>query len=308
MQQSYETHIRNENKIKAKIVLIAGATGYAGKNLVDEFVTRSKDDGFCYKVKALVRRQPDIPFPDNVDIVIGEATSKDSIKGVMNGVDMVVSALGITRQKGMTYQEVDYQANSNLLQEALRSGVKQFAYIHVIHGSKLADAGVVSVAAKQAFVDELQEASSENKILSTVVCPTGFFSDMTDFLDMAKSGRVYLFGNGSHCLNPIHGSDLAKSTINAIEQNVEILSVGGPTVYTHRELAKIAFEVLDKPVRITYLWDSIRKLLLATLPWITPISVYGPAQFFLQAFGMDMVGDCFGTHDIKTYWTEKMQV
>ena len=39
--------------------------------------------------------------------------------------------------------------------------------------------------------------------------PNGFFSDMKDFLEMAKKGRVYLFGDGQFKLNPIDGKDLA---------------------------------------------------------------------------------------------------
>jgi uncharacterized protein YbjT (DUF2867 family) len=54
------------------------------------------------------------------------------------------------------------------------------------------------VAAKQAFADRLDAAP----ITSTIVAPSGFFSDMADFLNMAKSGRVWLFGTGRLRLNP----------------------------------------------------------------------------------------------------------
>lgn len=49
-----------------------------------------------------------------------------------------------------------------------------------------------------------------------IVRPTGFFSDMKDFLDMAKDGRVYLFGNGQLKMNPIHGEDLATEIVKRI--------------------------------------------------------------------------------------------
>lgn len=279
-----------------KIILVAGATGYAGRCLVEEFASRPG-----YTVKALVRRAATFDN-ESVQLVMGEATKSDTLKGCMDGVDMVVSALGITRQRdGLTYQDVDYQANVNLLKEAEKAGVSQFGYIHVIHGDILADVSV-GVAAKQAFVDELAKSA----IRSTVVCPSGFFSDMQDFLDMAKGGRVYLFGDGHYRLNPIHGADLAKASADAMSatstNSHEILPVGGPDVYTHTELATMALEVMDKPIRITYLWDWIRKMIQSCLPWVTPISVYGPAQFFLQAFAMDMIGECKGTHHLRDFW------
>jgi len=36
---------------------------------------------------------------------------------------------------------------------------------------------------------------------------------MADFLEMAKDGRVYLFGDGNLKLNPIHGEDLASEIV-----------------------------------------------------------------------------------------------
>ena len=45
-----------------------------------------------------------------------KATHPESLAGVMDGVDVTVSALGITRQvDGLTYYDVDHQANVNLL-------------------------------------------------------------------------------------------------------------------------------------------------------------------------------------------------
>jgi uncharacterized protein YbjT (DUF2867 family) len=288
----------SQQQTKQHTVLIAGSTGYAGRYLVEEYSSRPN-----YTVKALVRHEPSPPFPDKVQLIIGEVTKPSSLEGIMCGVDICISAVGITRQRdGVTYHDVDYQANMNLVEQAEKSGVSRFGYIHVLHGDILADS-CVGVAAKQAFVDSLQ--ASKN-MQSTVVCPSGFFSDMNDFLDMAKSGRVYLFGDGHYRLNPIHGADLAKATADAIERGVTILPVGGPDIYTHTELGTMALEVMKKPMRITYLWDGLRRMLASCLPWITPVSIYGPAQLFFAAFGMDMIGECKGTHHLKDTWLEKV--
>lgn len=279
-----------------KIVLIAGASGYAGRYLVESFARKG------YKVKALIRRHT-LPssFPEGVEPVVGEVTKPESLKGIMNGVDIVVSAVGITRQKdGVTYKDVDYQGNVNLLLEAEKSGVKRFGFIHVVHGEALAKKSV-AIAAKQDFVDRLQQSS----VPSTVVCPTGFFSDMQDFLDMAKGGRVFLFGDGHFRLNPIHGDDLAEVVVDAIEKGRGTLNVGGPDTFTHKQLAEMALEVSNKPIRITFMWDFIRRLILTTLPWVSPISIYGPAQFFLEAMAIDCLGETQGKHHLRDFWTSQ---
>lgn len=298
---------------KQKKVLIAGATGYLGRYLVQEYLAR---DGGKWHVTALVRkRQTDLPA--GVHQVVAQATDLDSLRqqqqdpkqsscstSIMQGVDLVVSALGITRQRdGLTYRDVDYQANKNLLQLALEHNVPQFAYIHVLHGDRMSELGVPGVVAKEDFVKELEAASS---IRSTVICPSGFFSDMKDFLDMAQSGRAYLFGDGKHTINPIHGADLAKAAADAIDSGRKRLNVGGPDTFTHQQLAELAFECLGKKeeTKISHFPDWTRRFMIWIVPWVTPSHISGPVQFFLTAFGFDMVGEPCGDHHLKDFFME----
>jgi len=274
-----------------KTVFIAGATGYLGRYLVEEYMERG------WNVIALVRKQEGAPKATR--LCVAQATEPSTLENTMHGVDLVVSALGITRQRdGLTYRQVDYQANVNLLREAERTGVKRFAYIHVLGAESMKH--LPPIAAKQDFVNELRASNTE----CTVICPSGFFSDMKDFLDMAKGGRVYLFGEGKNRINPIHGQDLAKATADAIESGQDTLEVGGPDVFTHNELAELAFECLDKPPKITHFWDGFRHAAIAILPWTTPSHIYEPARFFLTAVGMDAVGECRGTHHLHDHFQE----
>ena len=90
----------------------------------------------------------------------------------------------------MTYLKVDYQGSSNLLKEALKDEVEVFQYISAINGEKLRHLTIFE--AKEKFVDELKNSG----INYCIIRPNRFFSDMMDFLNMAKAGRIYLFGNG----------------------------------------------------------------------------------------------------------------
>lgn len=274
-------------------VYIAGATGYLGQSLVKEFSRGG------WTVRALVRnanRARELGI-DADDLIEAEATQPSGLVDTMAGVDLVVSALGITRQRdGLTYWDVDFQANANLLAEAQRAGVGQFAYIHVLGGDKMRQ--VPLVAAKQAFVDLLQAAP----IVSTVVAPSGYFSDMADFLAMARSGRVWLFGDGSLKLNPIDGRDLAKATVQAVTDKRSWLDIGGPDILSHRQIGELAFSAVGQPVKVTYLPDWLRRAALRIVAWVTPRHISGPARFFLTALGQDMVGEPHGTHHLKEHF------
>lgn len=276
-----------------KHVMIAGATGYLGQFLCAEYQRRG------WQVSALVRSaNADVSLPADA-VVAAEATQPETLKGVMQGIDLVVTALGITRQTdGLSYWDVDYKANLNLLQEAVASDVKHFAYVHVLNADRMAD--VPLVAAKSAFVRALQAADLD----STVIAPSGYFSDMEDFLKMARNGRVWLFGDGQLQINPIHGADLAEAIYDAVDRQEVWLDVGGPDVLTHRDLAKLSFETLGSPDRITFLPDVFRRIALRLLPRFAPRHVAGPAQFFLTAFGMHMAGEPVGTRHLAEYFQD----
>ncbi len=274
-----------------KSVFVAGATGYLGRHLCAEYGRRG------WYVTALVRDAARAGDLTADAVVVAEATRPGTLSGLMDGADLVVSALGITRQAdGPSYRDVDFQANLNLLREAERASVGRFAYVHVLNADAMRH--VPLVAAKADFVDAL----SASHLPSTVIAPSGFFSDMGDILSMARSGYISLFAPGTRRINPIHGADLAAAVADAAEAGVAWRDVGGPDTFTHIDLARLAAASVDGPVRIKVLPDWVRRLLLLALPRLAPRHVHGPAQFFLTALASDMVGAPFGTRHLADHF------
>jgi uncharacterized protein YbjT (DUF2867 family) len=121
---------------------------------------------------------------------------------------------------------------------------------------------------------------------------------------MARSGHIWLFAPGTQRINPIHGADLAAATADATEAGTDWLDVGGPETFTHRDLAQLAAKALGRPRRVTLLPDWLRKLVLAILPRLTPRRIHGPAEFFLTAMSMDMVGVPHGTRTLTDHFNQ----
>lgn len=275
-----------------KRVLVAGASGYLGQYLVKELKKRG------YWVRVLIRKESQkILFEDVDDYRIGEVTNPQSIIGIAENINWVFSTVGITRQKDkLTYMDVDYQANVNLLNEALKSGVEKFEYISAINGDKMRNLKIFE--AKELFVDKLKSSGIDYCVMR----PNGFFSDMKDFLNMAKNGRVFLFGDGQFKLNPIDGKDLAKVCVDKMICGEHEESAGGKEVLTQEEIAKLAFKALNKPVRITYLPDWIRLATIRLLRLFTPLRIYGPFEFFLSAMGQDNIANRYGELTLEDFY------
>jgi uncharacterized protein YbjT (DUF2867 family) len=276
-----------------KRVLLAGATGYLGRCIAKELCAQN------YLTKVLVRNPAkfkSLNIQVN-EITDAEVTDKPTLRNSCQNVDVVISTIGITKQKdGLNYMDVDYQANLNLLEEAQKSAVKKFIYVSVLNGDKLKHTKICE--AKEKFVDQLKKSG----LNYCIIRPNGFFSDMSEFLKMANKGKVYLFGDGNQKSNPIHGEDLAKICVDAIDISENEIKVGGPEVLTHNQIAEIALDAAGKNHKVVHVPDWIRRLLLKIGKLTMNSKNFGPVEFFMNVMAIDMVAPKYGTHKLKNYF------
>jgi uncharacterized protein YbjT (DUF2867 family) len=280
-----------------KKVLVAGATGYLGKYVLKEFIKNG------YWVRALGRSLQKLDSIDQEidDIFIGEATDKNSLAGLCNNIDIVFSSIGITKQKdGLTYMDVDYQANKNILDEAVKSGVRKFIYVSVFGVEKMRD--LKAIRAKLKFENELKDSGLDYSI----IYPNGFFSDMAEYLEMAKRGKGMVIGNGENKINPIHGADLAEICVSAVHSNKSVIEAGGPEVFTHNDIFEIAFEVCSSKPKISRFPLWMKNVYLAIIRIFTTVKVYGPVEFFMTVLSTDMVAPKYGRRKLKDFFAENV--
>lgn len=277
-----------------KGILLAGSTGYLGSYIAKELQKRS-----CFF--RVIARNPEKLKQNDIEaneVLKAELTDPEAISECCKGIDVVISTVGITRQKdGLTYMDVDYQANMNLLKEAKKSGVKKFIYVSVLNGEKLRNLKICD--AKEMFVEQLKKSGVDY----CIVRPNGFFSDMSEFFNMAKRGRVYLFGNGELRANPIHGEDLATVCVDAIDKPDKEVEIGGPETLTQNNIALIAFDILGNKPKITHIPDWVRVTILKLVRLFTGSRVYGPVEFFMTVMSMNMLAPEYGKHTLKEYFT-----
>jgi len=255
-------------------VLLAGATGYLGRFVLNELQRRN------YSTRVIVRTPSRLgTVTPNVDVRVGEVTQADTLKGVCE----------------------DFQANANLIDEAKRSGVKRFIYVSVFNGEQMRHLKICE--AKERLGDYLKKSGLDY----CIVRPTGFFSDMGDFLKMAKGGSVWLFGNGMLRMNPIHGADLARAVVDAMDSHQHELNIGGPDVLTHNQIAELALRAYGKQPRVRHLPDFVRRSTLFLLRKLTSAKTYGPLEFFLTAMAMDMQAPTYGEERLEDFFKKEVE-
>jgi uncharacterized protein YbjT (DUF2867 family) len=270
--------------------VVAGATGYLGGFVVKSLARRG------LRVRALARGDKAVPGAG--EVFHGDATSPESLRGLCDGARTVFSSLGITRQKDrVTFDAVDYGANKNVIEEAVRAKVKRFVFVSVVRPELFGESALVQ--ARERFVRELRKSS----VSSCVVRATGFFNDLKEPFEMAKRGRVWLVGDGQARINPVHGADLAEACSDALESKDSEVDVGGPHTYTWNEIAALAFDALGKPAKVSHLPQAVVGALLPPVKLFSRRS-FDIARFVATVAVNDIVAPERGEHDLGDFYRE----
>jgi len=234
-------------------VLVVGATGYIGKFVVRELVSRGYDVVAFSRERSGIKGKADKEttvkeFP-GADVRFGDVTNADSLRsvGFSDKVDVVVSCLASRTGGKADSWLIDYTATKNALDIGREKGAEHFVLLSAICVQKPL---LEFQRAKLKFESELQQAGDIN---FSIVRPTAFFKSLAGQIDVVKGGGPYVyFGDGylASC-KPISERDLASFIADCVRGDEDkvnkVLPIGGPgKAYSAREQGEMIFRMLGK--------------------------------------------------------------
>ena len=232
-----------------------------------------------------------------------DATKPETLKGICDGADMVISTVGLTgASTRFNAYDIDYMGNVNLLNEAKSAGVKKFNYISVISCDEPGADKVPMLHAKYLFEGDLKESGLDYIIHR----PTGYFYDIAKvFKPLVEKGEMQLLkGYGDVKANVVDCPDFAKFIVDTLDEKNVTYNVGGKETYTYVEMAEMCFSAAGKPLKIK--WAPIWLFgILANLPKIKKAGKHDIILFSKWTLSHDLVGDtCVGDGSFKKYLNE----
>ena len=278
-------------------VLVFGATGYAGRHLV----TALHDAG--HRVRVVVRDRDRALGPGAVgapplagavkEWVVSSQFGAEVDASTVTGVDHVVSALGVTRQRADPW-DVDFALNLRFLELAESSDVRTFLYLGVQNAERGTSA---LVRAKHAFMEVLKRSH----LVAQLVNPSAYFSDLTAVYRMARRGLAVGVREGSARLTPIHGADLADFCVSVLDGPAGEWDVGGPEVLTYRQIVREAFAVAGTTERYLPIPGPAVRAGTAVADRMGP-RVSSLTRFLLEGIDADSVGEQVGTRTLRDHF------
>lgn len=281
-------------------VLLFGGTGNLGKAVAAELIKQG------YAVTAAVRNEAKAAELKTIvsRIAVADATRSASLKGICVGIDVVISALGKSvspndRSKP-SFSDVDLNANSAILAEAVKSGVKKFVYVSALHAEKYPHLEYFRV--HHQFSERLKGSGIDYSILK----PPALFSAFIDLLDMAAKGRLAVFGKGDKLTNPIYEGDLAKICVDAIHRPASIVEAGGQEVLSRRQINELIQKAVDPQKKVRSIPAGLIKALLPVMRLFSK-NLYDKLAFFLEVMRHDTLAPGVGETRLEDYIKMKLR-
>jgi uncharacterized protein YbjT (DUF2867 family) len=282
-------------------VILFGSTGNLGKEIAKELVKRS------YDLTVAVRNDSKAKSLSNVTsgYIIVDVCNSRSIKSIQDKYDIIVSALGKSvspKDKSKpSFEDVDLNANSHILDFALTSGARKFVYVSAFHSEKYLHLEYFKV--HHDFSERLKQSGLDFSIIK----PPAIFSAFLDLIEMAAKGQLVNIGEGDKKTNPIYEGDLAKIVVDSISKTNVTVEAGGKNIYTRRQINEIVQFHVNNRKKIRTIPLGIFKILLPIIK-IFSKNTFDKFAFFIEVMQHDTIAPLVGEKAFEDYVKQKLNV
>jgi NADH dehydrogenase len=230
------------------MLLVAGGTGFIGSAIVKELVRRNEAVAVLGRDGEKVRRR----FGETVEAREADVTRPGAaLEEAMSGINVAIDCVQFPnypiedKSRGWTFEEVDLKGAINLVDAALKAGVRRYVYLSGIGAAP--DATEHWFRFKWQAEQHLRESGLE----WVIVRPTWVYGPDDDSLNRIIGFADYLpfvptFGSGKQPMQPVFIDDVARVVADAAlkpEAANKLFELGGPEVMTMDEVYKTALAV-----------------------------------------------------------------
>jgi len=275
-------------------VLLFGATGHLGFCIAQAVASKGHHLSVVIRNPLQVERFKSIAQ----QTCVVDLTQPNALSEVCCHHDVIISALGksvsLNDRSTTTFNGVDFQLNSAILEAALKNNIQRFIYVSAFHAEKHTDLEYFRV--HHDFAEKLM-ASGLNYL---IVKPPALFSAFLDLIALAKQNKAFNIGRGDKKTNPIYEGDLANIIVDHLNSATQVIEAGGQHLYTRKQLIEIVQKQFNPNGRVKSMPVVIFKLLLPLIK-IMNASLYHKFAFFLRVMEEDTIAPSLGHLSFEAY-------
>jgi NADH dehydrogenase len=266
--------------MEARQITIFGGSGFLGRYVVRALAKKG------WRIKVATRR-PNRAFflrpmgqVGQIGFIKCDVADAGQIAHAMAGSQAVVNLTGILFQRGQTFDNVHVKGPEAIAREAARLGLRAMVHVSAIGADSESDSRYAESKA------EGEKRVREAFPAATIMRPSLLFGPEDQFFNrFAEMARFLpalpLIGGGRTLFQPVFVSDAAAAIVTALDDpsaQAKTYELGGPTVYSFKQLMEIMLGVIDRKRLLVPLpfWIAFLKSIFLQLmprPLLTPDQV-----------------------------------
>ncbi|MFA5830990.1 MAG: NAD-dependent epimerase/dehydratase family protein [Candidatus Paceibacterota bacterium] len=307
---------------KKKTIFITGATGFLGGALLKQFSAEKFD------VRVLIRNPKAFHSEfHNVSVIEGDITKSETLKGQLADIDTVIHAAGVVTDwaSKSLYRDVHVGGTKNLIEEAVKSGVKKIVFISSLSVLDYSAPGMHSehsplTKIKNGYAGTKKEAEEmilsyhKRGLIEAVIIRPGWIYGKNDttfipeIVYQTKRNKMVIVGNSRNRVPFVHVDNLAELIRIACEKEIKDANI---------------FNIADGNISWKDLTEKISKSVqsnrpIPSIPYLIAISLAHILESFarfsgskkrplltvssVQMIGRDMASESITAREVLRYF------
>ena len=247
-----------------KQVTVFGGSGFVGRAIVRALAQEGYQVRIACRRIELAERIKTAGDVGQITLVRTNLRNAASVKAAVAGSQAVVNASGIAFQRGrQSYQTVHVEGSRSIAEAAKAAGVQRLVHMSGI-GADQRNSTNKYIRSKVDAEDAIVAGFPDATILrpSVVFGPEdAMFNRMGQIAKQAPFLPVV--GDGSARVQPVFVGDLGAAVVAVLERPDTartVFELGGPRVYTYREIAALVLRETDRHKRILGIPASLMRI------------------------------------------------
>lgn len=247
-----------------KQVTVFGGSGFVGRAIVRALAHEGYQVRIACRRIELAERIKTAGDVGQITLVRTNLRNAASVKAAVAGSQAVVNASGIAFQRGrQSYQTVHVEGSRAIAEAAKAAGVQRLVHMSGI-GADQRNSTNKYIRSKVDAEDAIVAGFPDATILrpSVVFGPEdAMFNRMGQIAKQAPFLPVV--GDGSARVQPVFVGDLGAAVVAVLERPDTartVFELGGPRVYTYREIAALVLRETDRHKRIVGIPASLMRI------------------------------------------------
>jgi uncharacterized protein YbjT (DUF2867 family) len=256
------------------MILVTGASGYVGNNLVRRLVQLGKPVramvGHIEKAKLRLK-----DIESKVEFIQADVTKPETLAAAMQGIDTVVHLVAVAIEKwDRTYEKINTEGTINVVDAAKAAGIKRF--INMCQNGASPTIPYRFLRSKGIAQDYVAKSGLDWTAVRPAVIwgPQDEFANVQARLIKLTPIVFPIVGDGKAKFQPVYVGDVVEAIVRSVDDASTIgkeYELGGPEVLTYEEIVKRVLKALGTSRLLIRIPVPVLRPVVAIMQAVLPV-------------------------------------